>query len=300
MASLAKMPAGSMQLEEAERLKKTIDESRLEVQLQDAGAALSEKRYDDALAVADEVLRAFPDNEAAAEIKRKAEDGRGKVAKPTPVRKKRRKRITKPKPPPKPKYLLVGKALDLYRAEKVDDALSQASGAGVSAEGVKTLRRFQSFYKQGMEMSRNVGRSAKAIQFLTKALALDKKLSGGKGQVTTNLKKKLAKVYFLQGVDAHTRKKFPLAFTSFTNAKKYNPGLSQAAKRLNDLEIEAKKLFETSYVIKGSSPEKAVSHCKTVMGMVKKSNVYYGKCKKLIAKIRGPLGSTGDGAGDGF
>lgn len=300
-ASLAAMPADSMQAQEAQTLKKTIDDGRMSGQLEQARTAMLDKRWDDAIGVADELLRAFPDNEAASEIKRKAEEEKDKKPKNTGTRKKRKKRKQPVvKPPPANKYMLVGKALDLYRSEQVDQALSQAGTAGVSADGVKTLRRFQSFYKRGKELSRNPGQSAQAIKFMTKALELDKKLSGGTGSLTANLKKKLAKVYFLQGVDAHTRNKFPLAYQSFTATLRYNPGLDQAKKRLQNLEIEAKKLFETAYVIKGSSPEKAVKHCKTVMGMVKKTNIYYGKCKKLIGKVRGPLGGDMGDSGEGF
>jgi pSer/pThr/pTyr-binding forkhead associated (FHA) protein/tetratricopeptide (TPR) repeat protein len=304
IAALAKLPAESMQADEAEKLKQRIEEARMSGQLEQARQAMLDERWDDAITVADELLQSFPDSEAAAEIKRKAEEAKEKherkLAAQQRRKRRRRRRPVKPKPPPKPKYLLVGKALDLYRAEKIDEALSQASNAGVSADGVKTLRRFQQFYKRGMEMARNPGQSAQGIKFLTKAVQLDRKLGGGKGQITRNLKEKLAKVYFLQGVDAHTRKKYPLAYKSFVNARRYNPGLDQATKRIRQLEVEAKKLFETAYVIKTTAPEKAVKHCRTVMGMVEKKNVYYGKCKKLIGKIRGPLGSTGDGAGDGF
>ena len=64
--------------------------------------------------------------------------------------------------------------------------------------------------------------------------------------------------------------------------------------------MEAKKLYETAYVIKGSAPEKAVRHCKTVLTMVSAQSVYAGKCKKLIGKIQGPLGGGSEGGGDGF
>jgi pSer/pThr/pTyr-binding forkhead associated (FHA) protein/tetratricopeptide (TPR) repeat protein len=299
-ASLAAMPADSMQAQEAQSLKKTIDENRMSGQLEQARTAMIDQRWDDAIGATDDILKVFPDNKAAYEIKRKAEEEKDKKKPPTTRKKKKKKKRKVIKPQPKPKYMLVGKALALYRSEQVDQSLSQAGTAGVSADGVKTLRRFQSFYKRGKELSRNPGQSVQAIKFMTKALKLDKKLSGGKGTLTDNLKKKLAKVYFLQGVDAHTRNKFPLAYKSFTSSLRYNPGLDQAKKRLQKLEIEAKKLFETAYVIKGSSPEKAVKHCKTVMGMVQKAHTYYGKCKKLIGKIRGPMGEDTGDSGEGF
>ncbi len=295
MAALTKVSPDSGQAEDAQKLKKIIDDALLTDKLEKAGKILEEKQWDEAIAMADSILVSFPDNEAATEIKNRALE----------EKEKSKRHIKKPgkhhpKKPPKPKhakYLLMGQALASYKNEKLDDALSQASSSGVSADGVKVLRMFQSLYKKGMEWSRNPGESAKAIKYLTKAIALDKKLSGGRGKISDTIKKKLAKVYFLQGVDAHTRKKYPLAFNSFTSALRYNSGLNQARKRLGDLEIEAKKLYETAYVIKGSSPEKAVSTCKTVMGMVKKRVIYYSKCKKLIGRIRGPMGDTSDDSG---
>ncbi len=295
MAALGKVSSDSSKAEDAQKLKKIIDDAILTDKQEKARTAIEEKRWDDAIAIADSILMSYPDDSIANEIKANATEEKKKSEfKPHRGKTKPTHHVNRPK---KPKYLLMGQALASYKNEKLDDALSQASSSGVSADGVKILRRFQSFYKQGMEWSRNPGESAKAIKFLTKAVALDRKLSGGKGKLSNTIKKKLAKVYFFQGVDAHTRKKYPLAYASFTSALKYNRDLSQAKKRLSDLEIEAKRLYETAYVIKGSSPEKAISTCKTVMGMVKKSNIYYGKCKKLINRIRGPMGDSSDDSG---
>ena len=62
----------------------------------------------------------------------------------------------------------------------------------------------------------------------------------------------------------------------------------------------ARRLYETAYVIKLNQPDKAISHCQTVMKMVKKDNYAYGRCKKLISKLQAGSGSSGGSGDEGF
>ena len=248
-----------------------------------AKAAIGKRRYTDANTLIDEILARFRDDPSALRLRKEIQRKQGRTQQP--------RRATASKP----KFLLRGRCLKLYRQTKLDEALSQSSSSGISAEAVKTLKRFQSFYQNGLEQSQHQGQLARAIKFLNKAYELDKQLGGGKGEITDKLRAKLAHVYFIQGVDAHQRKKYPLAFSSLTQAVHFKPSLKPAKKRLKDLELEAKKKWETAYIIKSASPNKAIDHCETVTKMVDPSSIYYGKCKKLIGKLRdtGVSGSSG-------
>jgi pSer/pThr/pTyr-binding forkhead associated (FHA) protein/tetratricopeptide (TPR) repeat protein len=282
----------------AQELKLQAEEGLRSTRLETARAALQEKRYEEAQSAADEILRSFPDDTTAADIKRKAEAALRKPVNPPPCVGKGCKKPKVEKPPPvvKSQFLLAGQCLDLYRANKIDDALAQASSSGVSQDGIKSLREFQQNAKNGLGMANNPGQAEQAIKALTRAIELDRKLGGGKGEVTEKMKGTLGKVYFLRGVDAHTSNKYAQAYESYTKALQYKPDLKQAEDRIKKLEVEAKKLFETAYVIKATSPEKAISTCQTVTQMVNKSNPYYAKCKKMIQSIQGGGDEGGESA----
>ena len=298
LKALASVSPDSMQIETVNLLKKELADGRRDHQQDQARLAQSDGKFEEALVLAMAMLQVNPGDEVAAEIKGLAERSiktRDKLVY-KPKKKKRKKRRVKP--PKRNRFLLMGEALVSYRAAKVDLAQSLAASSGVSEKGVKKLKTFKSLYTKGTELSRNAGQSVQAIKYLKKAFKMDKTLGGGKGKITENLKKRLAKVYFVKGNDAHQRRKYDVAFKSYSSSKSYK-ALQPVVDGLRKLETEAKKLYETSYVIKGNSPEKAVKHCKTVLTMVKKSSIYFTKCKKLISRIRGPLG--GDmGGGDGF
>ncbi|HOX43900.1 MAG TPA: FHA domain-containing protein [Myxococcota bacterium] len=291
------LAAESSSTKTAQELKVQAEEGLRTDRTERARTALAEKRYEEAQTTADEILRSFPDDPVASDIKRKAEAALRRPVAPPPCVGKGCKKPKVEKPPPvvKSQYLLAGQCLDLYRANKIDEALAQASSSGVSQDGIKSLREFQQHAKNGLGMANNPGQAEQAIKMLARAIELDRKLGGGKGEVTEKVKGTLGKVYFLRGVDAHTSNKYPLAYDSYTLALKYKPDLKQAEDRIKKLEVEAKKLFETAYVIKATSPEKAISTCQTVTQMVNKSNPYYAKCKKMIQSIQGG-GDEGDSA----
>jgi len=297
------VPSDSMQHEKARELKKQLETKRMDFKLEAARKAIEEERYEEAVAKADEVLLALPGNDIAAALKREAE---AKLNKPVPPRgkrkrhrRRRKRKIVKPTPSG-PRYLLVGESLEAFRQGKVDQALAKAPVSGVSSEGVNQLRKFQKLYSRGNDLARNPGQASKAEAFLVQALKLGKKLGGKKGKIIGNMHSKLAKVYFVKGVDAHNRKKYPAAYKAYTNALKHRPDLKQASQRITTLEREARKLYETAYVIKLNQPDKAISHCKTVLQMVNSRAYAYGRCKKLLKKLRAPGTSSGMGEDDTF
>jgi tetratricopeptide (TPR) repeat protein len=305
MAELEKVSPKSVQVEKANDLKKQIEKKRLATTIDAAQKALEAKDYERVVALADQMLQTDPENQQVSAWKRQAETILEKQA-AAATKKKRKKKKKKKKvgiaPPPslRSKMLLAGSSLRAYRSGDLDKAISVVGSSGVSAEGTKQLRKLQKLYKRGIELSRNPGQASQAEKFLSQAYKLDKRLGGGKGKITDQLKSKLAKVYFLKGVDAHNRRKYPEAFNNYMKAKKFRPELKQVGQRLAALDKEARRLYETAYVIKLNQPDKAVSHCQTVMKMVKKNNYAYGRCKKLIEKIQGPAGSSGSGEDEGF
>jgi tetratricopeptide (TPR) repeat protein len=306
MAELEKVSPKSVQVEKANDLKKQIEKKRMATTIDAAQKALEAKEYEQVIALADQVLQTDPGNQRVSEWKRKAEAALEKQAAAATKKKKKKKKRKKKRigiaPPPslRSKMLLAGSSLKAYRSGDIDKAISVVGSSGVGSEGTNQLRKFQKLYKRGVELSRNPGQATQAEKFLSQAYKLDKRLGGGKGKITGELKGKLAKVYFLKGVDAHNRRKYPEAFNNYMKARQFRPDLKQVGQRLATLDKEARRLYETAYVIKLNQPDKAISHCQTVMKMVKKDNYAYGRCKKLVEKLQGPAGSSGGGGDEGF
>jgi pSer/pThr/pTyr-binding forkhead associated (FHA) protein/tetratricopeptide (TPR) repeat protein len=289
------IPASSMYIDKAKELKGQLNNKRVDFKLESARTALQNKEYEKAASLANEVLLSDPTNEIASTLKHKAEAGLNKPTQPTgrKKKKKKRKKRKRKKVVVKPTTLLVGASLDAFNKGNVAGALSQASGSGVTTEGVSQLRKFQSLYDRGMELSKNTGQANKAETFLKQALQLNKKLGGGRGKITKDLHDKLGKVYFVKGADSQNRRQFPEAFKAFTAALHYRPDLKQAQLRIEALEKEALKLYETAYVIKSNRPDKAIQHCRTVLKMVRPSAYAYGRCKKLIEQLSRSGSSSG-------
>ena len=302
IAALNQISKESEYYEEANGLKGSIEADVKDDLVAQGKALMEEKNYNQALLKFDEVLRRDPGHEAAAELKRTAEEEIGKeeqrVAKLAKT--KRRKTLSfkkRRKKEPKKKGSLTGRLLAFYKNGEIDKAIEKAQESGATEQLVK-LKKFKSVYSRGMELSRNKGQVKKAIEFLKQAIALDKKIAGGAGKYNKEIKEKLGKNYFVKGVDAHMNKRYPEAYKSYKTSLKYHPGYELANKRLQELEKIAKKFYEEAYIIKSTNAEEAVKKLNTVLKIVPAHHVYYGKAKRLKSSIQGPLSSdTGDDSG---
>ena len=241
--------------------------------LDTAREAFAEARYADAEAGADRVLQVAPDHRAAAALKRQAE---ARLSRQTTGGDRTGRSLERAENPPA--QLLTGKALELYLAGDLDALRNRATELEVSADALRALRRFEAFKRQGEELSENVSQ-------ITKAYRQDAALGGGGGKLRQELRRRLAKAHFSQGVDAQARRKYLQAYRDFTQAREYYPDLGGVNERLRDLAREAKKLYEKAYVLKRSRPDRALEHCRTVMGMIDPSHVYYTKSRKLADRI---------------
>jgi tetratricopeptide (TPR) repeat protein len=168
-------------------------------------------------------------------------------------------------------------------------ALKQASGSGVETEGIVKLKKFEKLYQRGKELSKNPGQAPQAEKILGQALRLDAILGGGRGVFHKDIKSKLAKVYFVMGADAKTRKKYGIAFQYLHKALKFRPDLKQAQTFLKNMERDAHRMYESAYVFQSTDPEKALKMCRTVKEMVRSDSYPYVRCTKLIKKLSVPV-----------
>ena len=88
---------------------------------------------------------------------------------------------------------------------------------------------------------------------------------------------------FLQAADKHAED----AVVKNIDSLDLKLAQHKAEKKAESNEAKAKKLWERAYVIKKTSPKKAVALCEQAMSLVDESSTYYGKCLELIDWFRG-------------
>jgi tetratricopeptide (TPR) repeat protein len=302
VAALNRIPDDSEYKKEAERLKKEIDNQIVDDLLKQGMDLMREEKYSQAMVKFDEVHKRDPENAEVAVYKSQCEeqleqaerDKRLAAARRARRRRNRRRRQRRQRQ--RPKTGLTGQALALYRNGELGRAIAKADASGTASQAT-LLRKFKSAYETGMRLAKMTGRADKAIVALRKAKQLDNKIGGGQGHYHDKLRKIMSKVYFVKGVDAYTRQRYPMAYQAFNKALKYKPDNDLAKGRLRELEKIAKKKYESAYVIKSTQAEKAIQELRTVMKIVPPNHIYYGKAQRLLKRLQGPLGSTGGGTG---
>ncbi len=290
MVLLRQVDEQSDSFAEATQLKKRTELEIVNALIEEAQGHISQKQYAQAIIKLDELLKADSDNVMANQLKEKALSDQEKDRKrqqEEAARKRRNSRRGKPRPKKKedPKVAARKKVMEHYKGGELIQAIHLAQSKNLKRYE-KTLQKFKTAYENGMALVKNTGQASKAQKFLLAAWKIDKKFSGGKGSYHLELKKKLAKVYFIQGVDAEMGKRLPDAYKNFVSAKKF--GDKNAQKRLENLEKTAKKYFNEAYIIKGNDPDLAVKRLDTVLRIVPASHTVYKKSKRLKASILGP------------
>ncbi|MBW1807377.1 MAG: hypothetical protein JRJ87_04225 [Deltaproteobacteria bacterium] len=178
--------------------------------------------------------------------------------------------------------LLSGDLLKVYKAGKIDEAIKKANALNLN-DIMLTLAEFKDAYSKALDSSKSIGRSKTTLILFEKAVSLDRKLSGGSGKFHKAIRKKLSKVHFVMGVDAHMSRNYPRAYQSYRSALSY--GNSRARRRLKDLEKKAKSLYEEAYVVKSTSRKEAIMRLNLVTNMISSEHVYYTKAERLKANL---------------
>jgi tetratricopeptide (TPR) repeat protein len=280
---------------QVKKLKAEIEEKITEDLIEQGKELMEQKQFAQAVIKFDEALRRNFDSEAAAQLKREAEEKLGiEQKKRDHLAFLRRNRKHKRKPVKKAEsHGVTGRVLALYRNGEIDKAIEKAQESGLAKEVVK-LKKFKAVYRKGMELAKNIGQISKAVDYLSRALKLDNNISAGSGKYHDQLRGKLSKANFIRGVDAYMGHRYPEAYKSFRSALSF--GNERAKQKLQDLERIAKKLYEEAYVIKSTSPDQAVKKLSTVLKIIPPGHIYFGKAKKLRKEVQGPIG--GDSGGE--
>jgi tetratricopeptide (TPR) repeat protein len=279
---LSRVPEDSSQKPITDEIKKECTEKLLQKKTDLARQAFDAKNYPEVVLLSTQLLQMDPSRETIAELKSKAEQAifNGQAPQKSPA-------VGAHLPSTPKAMLLQGSSLAAYRTGNITQAIEEAGDSGVRPEGIESLRKIQHALQQGRELTSDISQSTQAEKSLNDAMKLDARLSGGTGKISEEVRSLLAKVYFMEGVDAHTRKDYPVAYKNYTKALHAKPDMKAAADRLKELEKIARGLFEAAYVFQNTHSEKAISNCKMVLQMVSADNPYHGQCKKLLDRLEG-------------
>ncbi len=293
MALLRQVDQESASFPEASQLKKrtrlAIDNALIEA----ANELLSAKEYEKALAKLKEVLKANANHELASKLKKEVlqeqEEEQERERKRLIAKALRDKRLkdwkARQEREKDPKVIAEKEALALYQKGELAQAIALAQKEDLQ-QRVKTLHDFQAAYEQGKKLAKNMGQANKAKKSLLLAWKINQKISEKDGHYYLELRKELAKLCFILGMDAMMGERLPSAYKNFVAAKGF--GSNKSIKQLLTLEQKAKELFRKAYMIKDKDPDLAVKYLDIAMQIVPATHEIYKKAKNLRASILGP------------
>lgn len=148
-------------------------------------------------------------------------------------------------------------AYEAYRAGDLPRALRLAEDDGDNAL-MKKLRSFDENYRQGMQLAQQE-RAAEAVKALGLAASIDRELASGKSSKPgQQLKAQLANMEYLLGIYCKGDEGLPCATRHFRAALAADPGHDLASRQLARTEARAREIYTEAYVMKGSSPDRAL------------------------------------------
>ncbi|MBI3179043.1 MAG: hypothetical protein HYZ27_05240, partial [Deltaproteobacteria bacterium] len=125
-------------------------------------------------------------------------------------------------------------------------------------------------------------RTAEAIKELQQAKAYEAKITGGNSKVAAEINRKLADMYYVQGIEPFLAGRLPEAYKSFKAALGHAPDHGPSLRKMEDLAGKAKTEFEAGYTLKELDSAKAREHWQLVLQIVPSSNEYYRKAKQWL------------------
>ncbi len=147
------------------------------------------------------------------------------------------------------------------------------------------ISKFQEIYAQASDAHRGK-RPEDAIRLLKQAKAFEAKVTGGESALAVEIDRKLADMYFVQGVGNYVGARYPEAYRDFRTAVTFDPDHRPSQKKLDDLVQKAKELLDEGVRLKASDSGKAKERFLTVMQIVPTSHDYYRKAKERLDALR--------------
>ncbi|HEX8538719.1 MAG TPA: FHA domain-containing protein, partial [Cystobacter sp.] len=267
--SLAKVTQDTQMFEAVGSLRRGLKD-KADKRAGEALSLLSQKQLDQAKAITDDVLVAFPDHRDAKVVNEQAAHAIAER--------------DAPPPPPAPKVLPKpwDQAVDRYRDGDMQGAMAMANDCAAKAPQCKTLMgqlsEFGNLHKK-MEDLDDRG--------LTRLLDLDRKITNGRSsKLVAGAGKRAANNYYKSASTAKVSGQWGRAMDYAQRALQADPSHTGAANIVNEMRQKAKDVYMSAYAMKDTEPEEALPKFREVMSMTSPDDETHQKAKGWVEKLK--------------
>ncbi|PTL76141.1 FHA domain-containing protein [Vitiosangium sp. GDMCC 1.1324] len=257
------------QLFELVRTLRTSLTDKADKRVRAAQGMLEQKQIDQAKAVTDDVLVAFPEHRDAKVINEQAARAIAIRDAPPPP--------PTVKEPPKP----WDQAVDRFRDGDLQGAVAMANACAAKHSQCKALMGqltdFGNLYKKLEELD---------AKGLARLLDLDKKITNGRGsKLSRNAGTRAANIFFKSASAAKAAGQYGRAMENAQRALQADPTHAGASNIVSEMRAKAKDVYLQAYALKDTNPEDAVPKFKEVMAMSPPEDETYQKAKTWVEKL---------------
>jgi tetratricopeptide (TPR) repeat protein len=264
--ALAKVDADSQLHSQLQEAKDLLGE-RVALRLGDARRAFSERDFPRALELAQEVLKAAPDNADAEAFANRAKDAMAGRRKP-PVRATAAR--------------MQQAATSLFRDGDLDSAIATAETCAARNLDpcdhlLKEMREFAGLHTQVEDLD---------LKGLERLLELAHRAAGGKpSSLMTRAMARAAAIYYKEASAAKIAAQWPKAMELAARALQLAPDHPGAQAIVSDLRARAKELFVFAYSVKDTAPDEAIIRFKEVMALTPANDETHRKAVNWVEKL---------------
>ncbi|WP_395849550.1 FHA domain-containing protein [Cystobacter fuscus] len=267
--SLAQVTQDTQMFEAVGSLRRGLKD-KADKRVGEALSLLTQKQLDQAKAITDDVLVAFPEHRDAKVVNEQAARAIAERDAPPPP--------PTPKAVPKP----WDQAVDRYRDGDLQGAMAMANDCASKAPQCKTLTSqladFGMLYKR-MEDLDDRG--------LTRLLDLDRKITNGRGsKLVAGAGKRAANNYYKMASSAKVSGQWGRAMDYAQRALQADPGNTGAANIVSEMRQKAKDVYMSAYAMKDTDPEEALPKFREVMTMTSPDDETHQKAKGWVEKLK--------------
>jgi tetratricopeptide (TPR) repeat protein len=267
--SLAKVSQDTQMFEAVGTLRRSLQD-KADKRAQEAQSLLTQKQLDQAKAITDDVLVAFPQHRDAKVINEQAAHAIAERDAPPPP--------PTPKAVPKP----WDQAVDRYRDGDLQGAMAMANACAAKAPQCKTLMGqlsdFGNLYKRMEELD---------AKGLSRLMDLDKKITNGRSsKLIGGAGKRAGNIFYKMASSAKVSGQWGRAMEYAQRALQADPSNTGASNIANEMQAKAKDLYMSAYAMKDTDPEDALPKFREVMSMTSPEDETHQKAKTWVEKLK--------------
>jgi tetratricopeptide (TPR) repeat protein len=268
-SALAKVGKDTQLFDTVRSLRTSLND-KADKRVRDALALLEQKQLDQARAITDDVLGAYPEHRDAKVVN-------DQVTRAIAIR---------DAPPPPPTHREAPKpwdqAVDRFRDGDLNGALAIANACAARSPQCRALlgqmTDFGGLYRTLEELD---------ARGLARLLDLDKKITNGRGsKLSRNAGTRAANIFFKSASSAKVSGQYGRAMEDAQRALQADPSHAGASNMVSELRQKAKELYLQAYALKDTDPEEAVPRFREVMAMTSPDDETHQKAKSWVEKLK--------------